>query len=140
MNSWLDDLTPSQLNLVTLRSTVRASDVPLGLALDVTGDAQVAAAIQRILTAHAAMLNEVSESSASAVPVTGGVRLTVAARSRSDSATMRRIRALGFARLLVQGDHHAMHHMMIARGDGAQAHGGGDAPAPGAQGAPNRER
>jgi hypothetical protein len=119
------------MDLVTLRSNVRASDVASGLALEVTGDAQVAAAIQRMLTAHAAMLNEMSEWSASAVPISGGVRLTVAARSRSDSATMRRIRALGFAGLLVQGDHHTMHHMMIARGEGAHAHGGAE-PAPGA--------
>jgi hypothetical protein len=112
------------MDLVTLRSSVRQSPVTGGVALQVTGDAQVAAAIQRMVTAHAAVLNDMSEWSATTSDMRGGVRLTVVARSSADSATVNRIRGLGFIGLMVQGDHHTMHHLMIARGAGAHAHGG----------------
>jgi hypothetical protein len=44
--------------------------------------------------------------------------LTVTASDAADSAFVARLRALGFAGLLVTGDHHGPHHVMIARGMG----------------------
>jgi hypothetical protein len=48
--------------------------------------------------------------------IPGGALVTVTARNASDTRMVDRIRGLGFAGLLADGDHHAMHHMMLARG------------------------
>jgi hypothetical protein len=45
------------------------------------------------------------------------VRLIVIARAASDSATVAKIRGLGFAGLLVQGGHHGPHHLAMAKGE-----------------------
>jgi hypothetical protein len=110
------------MDLVTLRARVTPRSIDGGLAMDVAGDGPVAAAITRMLGPHAAMLDGMSVWRASTTPIAGGVRLTVTARNAADAATVARIRGLGFAGLLVQGDHHAMHHVMIAKGLGHGAH------------------
>jgi len=106
----------ADMDMVTLRSRVAARQVPNGLAMDVTGDAPVAAAIKRMVVPHAAMLSEMPTWNATTAPIVGGVRLTVTAKTPGDAAIVARIRGLGFAGLLVQGDHHTEHHMMLARG------------------------
>jgi hypothetical protein len=113
----------ADMDRVTLRSRVRARQVDAGLSIDVTGDAEVAAAIGRMLVPHASMLDAMPAWRATATPIAGGVRLTVTSRSAADAATIARIRGLGFAGLLVQGDHHTAHHLMIAKGQGHAAHG-----------------
>jgi hypothetical protein len=42
--------------------------------------------------------------------------VTVRAEDPRDAALVARLRALGFYGLLVQGEHHGPHHLMIARG------------------------
>ena len=49
--------------------------------------------------------------------IPGGVRLTVTAADPRDDKTVAKIRALGFIGLLTLGDHHAQHHMALARGE-----------------------
>ena len=106
----------ADMDMVTLRSRVKSREVPNGLAMDVTGDTGVAAAIKRMLVPHATMLDEMPTWNATTTAIAGGVRLTVTARSADDAAVVARIRGLGFAGLLVQGDHHTEHHLMLAKG------------------------
>lgn len=107
---------------VTMRAVVQATTTPGGLAMDVTGTGRVAGAIQRMVTAHAPMLEGAGPWRAMVAPVAGGVRFTVVARDLADAATTTRIRGLGFLGLMTQGAHHAEHHLLIARGLGDSAH------------------
>jgi hypothetical protein len=113
------------MNLVTLEANVSTNEVPAGVSMDVTGAGRVAAAIERMLIPHAAMLNAMPAWTAQATAIPGGVRLAVLARTPSDSTVVRRIRGLGFPGLLVQDDHHTAHHLMIARGLDAHSHDAG---------------
>jgi hypothetical protein len=106
----------ADMDLVTLRSRVAARPVADGLALDVTGDAAVAAALRRMIVPHAALLDGMPAWRATAASIDGGVQLTVTSRAAGDTATVAKIRGLGFAGLLVQGDHHTVHHLAMARG------------------------
>jgi hypothetical protein len=49
--------------------------------------------------------------------------MTVVARKTSDVNMTNRIRGLGFIGLMTTGAHHQEHHLMIAKGAGAHAHG-----------------
>jgi hypothetical protein len=104
------------MDLVTLRARVTTRAVDGGLAMDVTGDTAVEAAITRMLVSHATMLDAMPAWRATTTPIAGGVRLTVTVRNADDAGTLAKIRGLGFAGLLVQGDHHTTHHLALARG------------------------
>lgn len=106
----------ADMDAVTLRARVATRTVDNGLAMDVTGDATVAAAVTRMLIPHAAMLDGMPAWRATATPIAGGARLTVTTRTAGDARTLAKIRGLGFAGLLVQGDHHTAHHLLIAKG------------------------
>ncbi len=106
----------ADMDTVTLRAQVKTREVANGLAMDVTGDTAVAAAIKRMVVAHATMLDGMPIWTATTAPIAGGVRLTVMAKTAGDAGVVARIRGLGFAGLLVQGDHHTEHHLMLARG------------------------
>jgi hypothetical protein len=101
---------------VTLHATVVQRPVPGGLQMDASGSGRTAAAIRRMVGAHAAELASSPLYSASAMDVPGGARLTVTAREQSDARLVQRIRGLGFIGLLASENHHAMHHLAIARG------------------------
>ena len=107
---------------VVLRATVKATQVLGGLAMDVTGTGRTTASIRDMVIPHSAELDRMPAWSAKAEPITGGARLTVVARDPSDAKTVARIRALGFAGLLVQGGHHGPHHLAMARGEMPGAH------------------
>jgi hypothetical protein len=107
---------------LTMRAVVRASAIAGGLEMTVTGTGRVAEAIQRMVTAHAPMMERAGPWRAAVTPVDGGVRWSVTAREASDLATQTRIRGLGFIGLMVQGAHHTEHHLMIAKGAGEAAH------------------
>jgi hypothetical protein len=106
---------------VTMQAAVNQKPVPGGVTMMVTGDAKVAAAIKRMVTSHAGMLDQDPQYHAIVAPIAGGVQLTVTARDPANAHLVAMIRGLGFAGLLTEGDHHARHHMALARGD-AMAH------------------
>ena len=91
------------MNEVMLRSAVRASSVPGGLAMEITGPARTEQAIRAMVAPHAEELDRMPEWTARTEPIAGGLRLTVAARTPGTPETVARIRGLGFAGLLVQG-------------------------------------
>jgi len=110
------------MNEVVLRSSVKASAVPGGLAMDVTGAARTERAIRAMLAPHARELDHMPDWTARTQSIPGGLRLTVTARRADDAATVARIRALGFAGLLVQGGHHGPHHLAMAKGEMLPGH------------------
>ncbi|MHB8838726.1 MAG: hypothetical protein ACYC7F_07210 [Gemmatimonadaceae bacterium] len=107
------------MNEVTMRAAVAQRAVPGGFQADVTGAGKTAGAIRRMLGSHARMLSQGALYRASAVEIPGGVRLTVVAAHAGDTALVTRIRGLGFAGIITEGDHHVRHHLAIARGDPA---------------------
>jgi hypothetical protein len=107
---------------VVMHASVVKKNVPGGLEARVTGTGHTVQAIRRMLTNHAAMLDQGTEYGAVSQEIPGGVRLTVTAKNAGDTAQIARIRGLGFAGLLTEGDHHPRHHIAIARGE-ARPHG-----------------
>ncbi len=107
---------------VVLHSSVKATQVPGGLSMDVTGTGRTTQSIRAMLIPHAAELDAMSAWSAKAEPIADGVRLVVVAREPADAKTVSRIRGLGFAGLLVQGGHHAPHHLAMAKGEMPTTH------------------
>lgn len=108
---------------VTLRSEVKTTVVPGGLAMEVTGTGRTEGAIQRMVVPHVVELNAMSEWSARTEPIPGGLRLLVTAKNTEDAKTIARIRGLGFIGLLVQGSHHQTHHLAMAKGEKMAGHG-----------------
>jgi hypothetical protein len=70
-----------------------------------------------MLTQHASMLDTDPAYHATAASTPSGVMLTVTAKNASDQKTVTRIRGLGLAGLITEGNHHALHHLAIARGE-----------------------
>jgi hypothetical protein len=107
---------------VIMRSTVAKRVIPGGLQMDVNGTGRTAAAIKRMVGWHAEPLNEHTGYRAVVKEIPGGVRLSVTAKDTASAATVAMIRGLGFAGLMVEGDHHAAHHLAMARGGGMSHH------------------
>ena len=107
---------------VVMHAAARQRNVPGGMEAVVTGTGRTAGAITRMLTGHTMMLDKSPDYHATTASVPGGLRFTVTAKNPSDSVTVARIRGLGFAGLLTDGDHHAAHHMALAKG-AASPHG-----------------
>ena len=113
------------MDAVTMRARVRKVPTVGGITMDITGEPTVSAAVRRMVSAHAPMLESIGGWRATTASIPGGMRFTVVASNPADSATVARIRGLGFIGLMVQGDHHSSHHLMIAKGAGAAAHAHG---------------
>jgi hypothetical protein len=105
------------MNEVVLRSQVKQSEVPGGLAMDVTGTGRTEQAIRAMLVPHAAELDRLPAFAAKTEPIPGGVRLTVTAKAPDDAKAVARLRGLGFIGLLTAGAHHGPHHLAMAKGE-----------------------
>jgi hypothetical protein len=110
------------MNEVVLRSAVRPTPVPGGLAMEITGSGRTEQAIRAMVVPHAAELDRMPALAAKAQEVPGGVRLTVIARKPDDEKVVARIRGLGFAGLITEGAHHQPHHLAIAKGEALPGH------------------
>lgn len=111
------------MDAVTMRARVNQHDVPGGFEADVTGDEATMGSIRRMLGAHTTMLRQGSEYRATLRDIPGGSRLTIVAARESDRTLAAKIRGLGVAGILADGDHHVRHHLALARGDqGAHEH------------------
>jgi hypothetical protein len=102
---------------VVMHASVAKKNVPGGFEARVTGKGRTAQAIRRMLTNHAAMLDMDGSYHAVAEEIPDGARLTVTAKHANDATEVARIRGLGFAGILTEGDHHPRHHLAIARGE-----------------------
>lgn len=102
---------------VTMRAVVSQRPVAGGFTAEVTGGPVTAAAIQRMLTNHGRMLDLSPQYRLVVETLPDGVRWTVTAGDPTDARAVARVRGLGVAGLLTEGEHHAPHHLAIARGD-----------------------
>jgi len=102
---------------VMMHAVVAQRSIPGGVELDVTGPGRTAGAIERMATNHTRMLDREGVYHATAAARAHGAIITVSAANPTDAAQVARVRALGFAGLMTEGDHHAPHHLAIARGD-----------------------
>lgn len=102
---------------VVMRSAVKQTNIAGGVSLDITGTGDVAAAIKRMGGMHSAALTGEGDYAAESTEIANGVRLVVKARNVNDPAAVARVRGLGFAGLLTEGDHHPAHHWAVAKGE-----------------------
>jgi hypothetical protein len=98
---------------VTLRADVTSEPVEGGMRFIVSGSGQIKESVQRMVTAHAAIMNGNGNWKFSAIETEAGANLTVVTPSQDT----RKLRALGFGGVMARGMHHQEHHLMIARGD-----------------------
>ena len=110
------------MNEVMLRSVVKQTRVPGGLAMDITGTGRTEQAIRAMVVPHAIELDGMAEWSARTETLAGGVRLTVVAERPDDAKLVARIRGLGFAGLITEGAHHQPHHLAMAKGEALAGH------------------
>ena len=103
------------MDLVLMSSSVKQRNVAGGVELEVTGSGASIAAIRRMSVNHTRMLDG-SQYRASASDLPSGAKLVITAANAGDARAVARIRGLGFAGLFTEGDHHAAHHIMLARG------------------------
>lgn len=110
------------MNEVVLRSAVRQTPAPGGLAMEISGTGRTEQAIRAMVVPHAVELDRMPEWSARTEPVPNGIRLTVTARKSDDAKLVARIRGLGFAGLITEGAHHQPHHLAMAKGEATTGH------------------
>lgn len=111
------------MDLVTLRSRVVATPVAGGAQFVVRGTGETIAAIKRMTGAHVTMVMNSGGPRVVRSVLPDGVRLVVTAADPADTAAVAKIRGLGFIGLMATGDHHAAHHMALARGSAMADHG-----------------
>ena len=110
------------MNEVVLRSAVKPTPVPGGLAMEITGAGRTEQAIRAMVVPHAAELDRLPSFTAKAEPIAGGIRLTVVAKNAEDPKAVARIRGLGFVGLMTEGAHHQAHHLAMAKGEAIAGH------------------
>ena len=98
---------------VAMNARVVAEVLPTGVRLVVTGEGRAREAIRRLVLAHARASGPEIGYSLRAETHPEGAVLIAEGRFERD---VLRVRALGLLGLLSEGDHHAPHHVMMARG------------------------
>lgn len=98
---------------VTLRAAAAQRDVDNGVEITVTGEGRTLEAIKRMLPAHVNELREIGWNAKSG-ELPAGIKVTVIA---SEAQPVTKLKALGFMGIMVQGEHHQPHHLMIAKGE-----------------------
>lgn len=98
---------------VTLKADARAEPVDGGVRFVVTGTGDIRMSIQRMLLAHAAIMNGNGGWKYEAVATDSGANMTV----RVPAADLAKLKGMGFMGVMTRGMHHQEHHLMIARGE-----------------------
>jgi hypothetical protein len=101
------------MDKVTMRARAIERTLADGVEIIVTGEGRTLAAIKRMVPAHAHELAALGWS-ARTEDLPNGVKLLV---TSDDPRQAVRIRALGFMGIMVQGAHHQVHHLMMAKGE-----------------------
>lgn len=102
---------------VTMHSSATQRDTASGIIIDVTGAGETVGAIRRMMTSHMAALAAEGLYKTQERDLPNGAQIRVTIGDPRDARRLARLRALGFAGLLTEGDHHALHHIGIARGE-----------------------
>jgi hypothetical protein len=98
---------------VTLKAVANERKLDNGLEIAVTGEGRTLDAIKRMVPAHARELVK-SGWSMTAEDLPNGVKLVV---TGGDPQQVVKIKALGFMGIMVQGAHHQLHHLAMAKGE-----------------------
>ena len=101
------------MNEVTLDAATDEKPLDNGIEILVTGEGRTSDAIKRMVPAHAHALSATGWN-AKTEDLPNGVKLVV---TSDDPAQVTRLKALGFMGIMVQGSHHQMHHLMMAKGE-----------------------
>ena len=101
------------MNEVTLHALADEKALDNGVEIAVTGEGRTADAIKRMVPAHAHELSAMGWN-ATTEDLPNGVKLMVIS---DDPAQVTKLKALGFMGIMVQGSHHQMHHLMMAKGE-----------------------
>lgn len=101
------------MNEVTLHAVAAEHALDNGVEFAITGEGRTLTAIKRMVPAHAAELATIGWNARTA-ELPNGVKLTVTA---SDAQPLAKLKALGFAGIMVEGGHHQLHHLAMAKGD-----------------------
>jgi hypothetical protein len=107
---------------VFMRSMVKQTNIPGGMSIDVTGEGDVAGSIRRFVTMHTIALDREQAYNAKSSEIAGGVRLVMTLENPRDAKGLAMLRGLGFAGIMTEGEHHAAHHIALARGEGMGHH------------------
>ena len=102
------------MNEVTLHAAVETKPLSNGITLFVRGDGRTLQAIKRMVPAQAKELGKIADWKVVSEDRVDGVSLTVTSAS---PLQVTKLRALGLIGLMVQGGHHKMHHLLIAKGE-----------------------
>ena len=97
---------------VTINALAVERSLANGVQITVTGQGRTRGSIQRMVPAHAKELVALGWAARTAL-LPNGVKLTV---TSDDPMTAVKLKALGFAGIMVQGGHHQPHHLMMAKG------------------------
>jgi hypothetical protein len=98
---------------VTLHARVQSSAIDGGIKFAADGDGEVKQSIQRMVMAHAAIMNGVGDWKITAAETDRGAVMSVVVPARD----LKKLQALGFIGVMTHGMHHQEHHLMIARGE-----------------------
>jgi hypothetical protein len=98
---------------VTMRAAASERALDDGVEITVTGEGRTLDAIKRMLPAHAHELGAIGWN-ARTENLPNGVKLVVIGK---DPREVTRLKALGFMGIMVQGAHHQVHHLMMAKGE-----------------------
>lgn len=98
---------------MTLQAVATERVLDNGIEIAVTGEGRTRDAIKRMVPAHAQELNAIGWK-ARTEDLFNGVRLVV---TSADPNQVTKLKALGFMGIMVQGSHHQLHHLMMAKGE-----------------------
>lgn len=98
---------------VTMRAASREQALDNGVDISVTGEGRTLDAIKRMLPPHVHELVAIGWN-ARTETLSNGIRLVV---TSNDPKQVTKLKALGFMGILVQGAHHQVHHLMMAKGE-----------------------
>jgi hypothetical protein len=101
------------MNEVALRAVATQRALDNGVEITVTGEGRTREAIKRMLPAHAQELSQIGWT-ARTEELADGVKLVV---TSTDAQQVIKLKALGFMGIMVQGAHHQIHHLMMAKGE-----------------------
>jgi hypothetical protein len=98
---------------VTMRAAASERALDNGVEIVVTGEGRTLEAIKRMLPAHAHELGAIGWT-AQTENLPNGVKIVVTSKARKEVI---KLKALGFMGIMVQGAHHQIHHLMMAKGE-----------------------
>jgi hypothetical protein len=101
------------MNEVTLRAVAIERALDNGVEIAVTGEGRTLEAIKHMIPAHAGELKKIGWN-ANTEELPNGVKLVV---TTTDPKQAIKLKALGLMGIMVQGGHHQLHHLMMAKGE-----------------------